>query len=351
MPIELPPPTAVLQRAQRAAGNEAKAADLLDFQLAGVVEHLQECALRKRLDVAANLLDLQPAIQSRHQVPSEQVEAEGKDRHTDNEESAGTEDAHELGQSIRAALQVFQHLLADHDVIRIGRKLRQALFEVDLAELPVLALVDPLHAAREEISPVIADMLAARMRLDVAHRDSLVTADVEQVERLLVAAEAFGGQAAYVFPQCVVAGLAQAIGGMAGFDAEGTGLRGALNRHSLPPSPTLPVMGVVSTLDSDRIERKRQSRPLAVLLTHQAAVALQRLTFRRAEAPFAIAADLGQDAVGFRLQLAINAVVVLFAFKDLELGPRLDQLAERGASPGEPRKIEHSSQLPVEVVI
>ena len=40
-----------------------------------------------------------------------------------------------------------------------------------------------VHAARKEISTVIADVLAARMRFDVLHRDPLIAPYVEQIQR------------------------------------------------------------------------------------------------------------------------------------------------------------------------
>ena len=149
-----------------------------------------------------------------------------EDRHTDDKPAAGAQHPQKGRERGIKRGQMLQHLLADDDVVMLGRDLGIAAGQIadDVIAIDVLAVERAVLDVRRRHR----DAVEVGLCVEVAEQRAPAAADIEHRQGF-AAARRFAGPGIDVIGQCRIARLAQAVAlGTARIDAKGEARRGAL---------------------------------------------------------------------------------------------------------------------------
>src|SRR5262249_54216515 len=181
--VGAPPPAVILEPAQQAARNHAKAAGLADHE-AGVLAHRPpEGRERKRLAMAPRPAAPQESVEPRDDVPPCQVQRRGKDRDADDRSSSPLPDPPHGRYCGVDLVQMLPHLLADHDIGDVGPDRGIAVHKIADEELVIRLFLMNLGA---EIGSRDGQLLEMRLIREMEELGSDAAADDEQAQLFAV---------------------------------------------------------------------------------------------------------------------------------------------------------------------
>lgn len=216
--VEAVPPLEVFERREKAAGDAAEGADVLNLQAGGVVDFADERSFGEDLGVVALLAG--EAVELGDDVFAHVGEAGGEAWDAEDGDAVGAKDAGDFGEHGVGVLEVFEDLFADDDV-EGGVAVRQALFDVAEAVVPAVGLEEFAAALLGVVDAVEGDAGVEPGCFEVAECSALAGADVEEGEGAVGFRAAAGAEIADGVHDALVAGEAEVEAAAGGFNAEG----------------------------------------------------------------------------------------------------------------------------------
>src|SRR5712671_385462 len=180
-PVEAPPPAVIFEWAQQPARNDAETAHPLDPQRGLLPQLAQERGERERL-LMRRIVGPQRVGKQWHQVFAGEVQGRWEDRHADHQGSAGAQHPHQRRDRGIERGEVLEHLLADDDVVMLGRDLGIAAGQIAYEVVAVEVL--PIQRRIADIGGRDGDVVEMWLGVEVTQQRAPTTADIEQRQGL-----------------------------------------------------------------------------------------------------------------------------------------------------------------------